>query len=43
MFNEIVGIILDHLGPKVTGEEAQVLAEEILDRILRELEWMFAD
>lgn len=38
IFDEIVNIILDILGPKVTGEEAQQIAAEVIQYIQNVLE-----
>ena len=43
MYQEIVGIILDHVGMYMTGEEAEALATEILAKIMHELDWLFSD
>lgn len=37
IYHEVVDIILDILGPKVTGDEAERVAEEVLTYITREV------
>ena len=43
IYQGIVDVILDLLGTKVTGEEAERLAAEILDYIQREINELLED
>ena len=37
IFSEVVDILIDLLGPKITGDEAERVAEEVLQYITNQL------